>query len=76
MQDDGYILDVQEHYRVVADGRRFRSDFRLRFTPRAELEQAIAAAGLVVRECFGDWERTPFAGAAREIIPVGGLPAL
>ena len=65
------ILDVVEHYRILASGKRLRSDFRLRFTPQAELARAIAAAGLAVESWFGDWDRAPFTGDAREIIVVG-----
>jgi SAM-dependent methyltransferase len=67
------ILDVVEHYRILAGGKSLRSDFRLRFSSRAELEQAFSAAGLVAESWFGDWDRAPFAGDAREIIVVGRL---
>jgi SAM-dependent methyltransferase len=65
------ILDVVEHYRVLASGQRLRSDFRLRFSSQAALADAFAAAGLAAESWFGDWDRTPFDGAAREIIVVG-----
>ncbi len=65
------ILDVVEHYRVLKDGKRLRADFRLRFTPQAELARALQTARLAAESWFGDWERTPFAGDAREIIVVG-----
>jgi SAM-dependent methyltransferase len=65
------ILDVVEHYRILASGKRLRSDFRLRFSAPADLAQAIAAAGLSVDRWFGDWDRTPLAGQSREIIVVG-----
>ncbi|HVZ01250.1 MAG TPA: class I SAM-dependent methyltransferase [Dongiaceae bacterium] len=73
MDEAAGILDVVEHYRILATGKRLRSDFRLRFSPQAELGRAIAAAGLAVESWFGDWDRTPFAGAMREIIAVGRL---
>jgi SAM-dependent methyltransferase len=65
------ILDVVEHYRILSSGKHLRSDFRLRFTPQADLARAITAAGLAVESWFGDWDRAPFAGGAREIIVVG-----
>jgi SAM-dependent methyltransferase len=65
------ILDVVEHYRILKTGQRLRSDFRLRFSPQADLARAIAAAGLAVEDWFGAWDRTPFGGDAREIIVVG-----
>jgi SAM-dependent methyltransferase len=67
------ILDVVEHYRIVQSGQRLRSDFRLRFATQAELTRATAKAGLAVESWFGDWDRAPFAGDAREIIVVGRL---
>jgi SAM-dependent methyltransferase len=65
------ILDVVEHYRILASGKRLRSDFRLRFSTQSALADAITAAGLVVENWFGDWDRRPFAGNGREIIVVG-----
>jgi SAM-dependent methyltransferase len=67
------ILDVVEHYRILSSGNQLRSDFRLRFTPQADLARAIAGAGLAVESWFGDWNRTPFGGDASEIIVVGRL---
>jgi SAM-dependent methyltransferase len=71
MDESGLILDVVEHYRVVASGKYLRSDFRLRFTPHDVLADRIVAAGLVVENWFGDWHRAPFEPASREIIVVG-----
>jgi SAM-dependent methyltransferase len=67
------ILDVVEHYRIQSSGKRLRSDFRLRFSTQAELARAVAKAGLAVEHWFGDWNRAPFAGDAREIIVLGRL---
>jgi len=67
------ILDVVEHYRILKSGQRLRSDFRLRFSTQAELSRATAAVGLAVESWFGDWDRAPFAGDAREIIVFGRL---
>jgi SAM-dependent methyltransferase len=64
------ILDVQEHYRILSDGRRLRSDFRLRFSAPEELWDGMMAAGLAVEHCFGDWDRRPFTPKEREIILV------
>jgi SAM-dependent methyltransferase len=72
MAADGRILDVVEHYREIASGRRLRSDFQLRFTPPDELAAAIGAAGLAVENWYGDWDGAPLAEQAREIIVVGG----
>jgi SAM-dependent methyltransferase len=67
------ILDVEEHYRILKGGKRLRADFRLRFTPQAGLARAFHVAGLEAESWFGDWDRTPFAGDAREIIVIGRL---
>jgi SAM-dependent methyltransferase len=67
------ILDVVEHYRIVKSGQYLRSDFRLRFSSRAELERAFGVAGLAAESWFGDWDRAPFTGDGREIIVVGRL---
>jgi ubiquinone/menaquinone biosynthesis C-methylase UbiE len=64
------ILDVQEHYRFLSSGKRLRSDFRLRFSAPEELWDGMMAAGLAVEHCYGDWDRTAFTPAAREIIIV------
>lgn len=68
------ILDVVEHYRILSDGRRLRSDFRLRFSAPEELWDGMMAAGLAVEHCYGDWDRRPFAPDAREIILVARDP--
>jgi SAM-dependent methyltransferase len=73
MQSNGRILDVVEHYHARNDGRRFRADFQLRFTPRAELAARVMEAWLTVENCFGDWKRQPFAEDAQEIVLVGRL---
>jgi len=65
------VVDVVEHYRVIADDRRLRSDFRLRFSAPEEIWEAMMAAGLAVEHCFGDWDRSLFTPEAREIIVVG-----
>ena len=64
------ILDVEEHYRILRDGRRLRSDFRLRFSAPEELWDGMMAAGPAVEHCYGDWDRRAFTPEAREIIVV------
>lgn len=64
------ILDVQEHYRILASGKHLRSDFRLRFPAPEELWDGMMAAGLAVEHCYGDWDRSAFTPEAREIIIV------
>jgi SAM-dependent methyltransferase len=74
LRADGVTLDTVEHYRVLADDRRWRSDFVLRFTPQPDLAAAIAAAGLTVETWLGTFDGAPFTPGAREIIPVCRLP--
>ena len=69
------ILDVEEHYRILSDGRHLHSDFRLRFSPPEELWDGMMAAGLAVEHCYGDWDRRPFAPNQREIIVVARAAA-
>ena len=76
MDDRTGILDVVEHYRILSSGKRLRSDFKLRFSSKEELSHAFQQAGLAAESWFGDWDRTAFAGAAREIIVVGRLERL
>jgi len=64
------ILDVVEHYRILSDGKRLRSDFRLLFSPQGALVERMAAAGLAIEHCYGDWDRQIFTDDAREIIMV------
>ena len=64
------ILDVAQHFRILSDGRRLRSDFRLRFSAPEELWDGMMAAGLAVENCFGEWDRRPFTPTDREIILV------
>jgi hypothetical protein len=73
------ILDVEEHYRILADGRTLRSDFRLRFSAPEELWDGMMAAGLAVEHCYGDWDAGGYKPDGREIIvvaknPMGGHP--
>ena len=70
MNPDG-ILDVAEHYRILASGQQLRSDFRLRFPAPEELWEPMMAAGLAVEHCYGDWDRSPLAPDSREIIVIG-----
>jgi SAM-dependent methyltransferase len=71
MRPDNQIIDVVERYRIIGGGRHWRSDFQLRFTPRRDLLNRIASAGLVVDHCFGDWSSAPVSNGSREIIITG-----
>jgi SAM-dependent methyltransferase len=64
------ILDLVEHYRILANGRQLRSDTRLRFSAPEELWDGMMAAGLAVEHCYGGWDRSAFTPDAREIIVV------
>jgi SAM-dependent methyltransferase len=68
------ILDVEEHYRILASGKALRSDFRLRFSAPEELWDGMMAAGLAVEHCYGDWNANPFKPDMREIIIVAKNP--
>jgi len=49
-------------------GDRLEVPDRLRFVDQARLATVLSRAGLSAVACFGDWDRTPFHPASREII--------
>ena len=64
---DGELLSFDTTYRCSQE--TLKTSSRLRFPSREQVEVLSARAGLVVREVFGDWERSPFdAARSREMI--------
>ncbi|WP_371348999.1 trans-aconitate 2-methyltransferase [Ancylobacter sp. IITR112] len=70
--DASGIVTYGTYYRL-ADGRTLSAQSRIRFTPRATLEQRIAEAGLKVERWLGDWNGAPAGDASPEFIPLGQL---
>jgi SAM-dependent methyltransferase len=60
----GDRLTFEQHY--AFPDRTFVSTSTLRFASRAEIEAAVAKAGLVVDAFYGDWQRGPFDPATSE----------
>ena len=67
----GHVLETLQITRECGDLISFEQQFEfpdvtlsssstLRFMSRAQVEGFIARSGLVVREVFGDWDRSPF----------------
>lgn len=66
------IVTYRTLYRL-AKGELISADSRIAFPEKEELEQAIAAAGLVVGRWMGDWTGREWSPDAPEIIPVRRL---
>lgn len=64
------IVPYGTHYRT-ADGRLLSATSRIAFPPLAELEGAIAVAGLAVDRWIGDWTGAPLTPQGPELIPLG-----
>src|SRR3546814_17418240 len=58
---------------VVSTGKHLAARAQIRFTPKEELETLLGEAGLHATRWLGDWQEAPWAPAAKEIIPLGGL---
>ncbi|MGF1629736.1 MAG: class I SAM-dependent DNA methyltransferase [Kiloniellaceae bacterium] len=70
------IVTYETHYRILADGRHLVARSQIKFTPKEELEELIAEAGLHVSQWYGDWQEAPWTPTSKEIIPLGGLTQL
>ncbi|HEY9549432.1 MAG TPA: class I SAM-dependent methyltransferase [Kiloniellaceae bacterium] len=70
------IVAYETHYRIASTGRHLAARAQIRFTPKEELEELIAEAGLHATRWLGDWQEAPWTPSSREIIPLGGLVQL
>lgn len=66
------IVSITHRHRLLDRGTERIGHSRIRFIERDQLAQLITQAGLVMRDCYGDWDRRPFAPDSREIIAVVG----
>lgn len=73
MCDDATGIVTYGTWYRLANGRTLSAQSRIRFTPRAALEQLIAEAGLSVERWFGDWHGGPDGAQSPEFIPLGQL---
>ncbi len=64
------IVDLRNRYRFLDAGRTVVGHHRLRFIDRDHLHRLLIAAGLRPQLWYGDWDRSPLAGASPEIIVV------
>lgn len=67
------IAEITHHYRFLDKGGERVGHSRLRFIAQNQLADLIAVAGLTPRIWYGNWDRSPCAPAAPEIIMVAGL---
>jgi ubiquinone/menaquinone biosynthesis C-methylase UbiE len=67
------IVTYETHYCILASGKQLTATSQIRFTPKEELEELIAEAGLHISQWYGDWQEAPWTPSSNEIIPVGGL---
>jgi len=56
--ESGELISFQQQFEF-ADVTLISSS-TLRFLSRTRIEELIARSGLVTREMFGDWDRSPF----------------
>jgi SAM-dependent methyltransferase len=66
----GEFVTFTETVEVAGRREPLVSRSTLRFLPAEALDRLLAAAGFVVDERYGDWDRSPLTPAAREIITV------
>jgi ubiquinone/menaquinone biosynthesis C-methylase UbiE len=67
------VAELTHHYRFLDKGTEQVGRSRLRFVTQSHLADLIAVAGLVPQAWFGDWNRSPWSSAAKEIIAIAGL---
>jgi ubiquinone/menaquinone biosynthesis C-methylase UbiE len=58
MSELGELISFQQQFEFL--DVTLTSNSTLRFLSRARVEELIARSGLVTRELFGDWDRSPF----------------
>ena len=66
------IVSMIHRYRFLDGGGERTGGSRIRFIERDHLARLIGEAGLILRDCYGDWDRSPFTPDSREIIAVVG----
>jgi len=67
------IADITHRYKFLDQGSESIGRSRIRFTTFDQLAALMKDAGLVIRSCYGWWDRRPFAPDSKEIIVVAGL---
>lgn len=67
------VLTYSNSYRVSGESDVKSAEEQIKYTPKPELLELISEVGLVVTQCFGSWDETPFQKTSREIILIGML---
>ncbi len=67
------IAELTHHYRFLDKGTQRVGHSQLRFMAQAHLADLIAEAGLAAQSWYGNWNRSPYSPAAREIIALAAL---
>ncbi len=62
------IVGITHRYRLLDRGTEQIGHSRIRFTDRDHLVALVQRAGLRVEDCYGWWDRRPFAADAEEIV--------
>ncbi|MHA1565150.1 MAG: class I SAM-dependent methyltransferase [Alphaproteobacteria bacterium] len=70
---DMRILSYTNSFLVQKTGKVHSASAKIAYTPREELADLLAEAGLAVDTWFGDWLGTPYDPEAKDMIPVGRL---
>lgn len=69
-----HFITFETHYYLTEETLVSRST--LRFLPLPELRQRLDEAGLRIKYCYGDWDKTPFHEESDEIIIVAQQTSL
>jgi SAM-dependent methyltransferase len=69
-QVDGEFVTMTENFAVEGRDAPIVSRSTLRFLPAEELDHFLTAAGFVIDERYGDWDRSLMTPTSREIITV------
>ena len=64
----GEIIRFASVFQLPAEPEPIYTETRLRFAPLATIERLAAGAGLVLRDRYGDWDRSPLLADSREMI--------
>jgi hypothetical protein len=67
------IAALTHRYRFLDEGGEQTAHSRLRFIDQPHLALLLEAAGLTPLVWYGDWDRSPYSIAAKELIVVAGL---
>lgn len=67
------VLSYTNSFLVLKSGKIHAASAKIAYTPKDELADLLAEAGLAVDRWLGDWRGSPYDPEAKDIIPVGHL---